>query len=266
MRAERNGRRPHGRTSRLHATGPLLVVALAAFAMPAMGQDVIPIQRVPVQDLVTVTGTAEVKGTPDMASIQLGVESNARTASEATKTETTLMSAVVAAVRKTGIPETDIRTTQLTLQPITENGTTINPPPVLGFDATNIIQVIVHNPTNLGPLLDAALAAGANRVENIDFQISNDEELRMQALAKAAAEAHQKAELLATVLGIALTGAASVTEGTSGPIQPFAGRMMAMAAPQTPVSPGQITITGSVTLQYHIGGMRPTEKPGQVNR
>ena len=232
-------------------TGAGCIAMGILLAAPAFAADP---DKPPVDDLLTVTGTADVKTTPDTANLRLGVAIQLDTAGKASSENAAIMSRVLAAIRQQGIPDADIQTSSLDLEAVYQY--TNNAQNLVGFKATNTVSVDVHDLTKVGPLLDAALGAGANQVEGISFYKKDDAANRDDALAKAAILAQDKARTLARALGITLGPVASVSEGVeSRPVpMPLMGRMMApmQAEAATPVQAGSVTVTASVTLQYHI--------------
>jgi len=236
----------------------LTALCAACLLMPAGARAQAPIREpvMPTRDLLTVAATAEVKAVPDVADVRLGVDIEAPTAAQASTTEARTMSSIVAAIKGSGIAERDIRTSDLNLQPVYDNSPNQNTPPKLrGFRASNIVRVTVHNMANIGAVVDAGLAAGANRIEGVNFALTDDTAPRQEALSRAARAAAAKAHTLSEALGVRLGHIASITEGvvnTPGPI-PMRAMSFGMAADAaTPVLPGQLSLTATVTLQYQI--------------
>jgi uncharacterized protein YggE len=114
----------------------------------------------------------------------------------------------------------------------------------------------------VGPAVDAGLGAGANQVEGVSFGLRDELAARQQALAQAAAGARQKAQALATALGVQLGELLEAAEGGAQVVVPrFAMARMASESlamdTTTPVSPGQITVEATVTVTYRIAGAAP---------
>ncbi|MGH9382090.1 MAG: SIMPL domain-containing protein [Thermoanaerobaculia bacterium] len=228
-----------------------LSVALLT-AVPVMAQDnedAIP--------LVTVQGDAELHAAPDLAIVGLGVEAQEETADVAQQRVNGAADAVYEAIAGAGIPSEAIQTTGLSLSPVYSQ-----PGPrgggdrrLIGYRAQNVVQVRITDMERVGPVLDAGLAAGANRVDGIQFSLQDDAALRRQALTQAVAEARAKAETIAEAMGVTLASVHSVQEGGVS-VQPVYARaeMMQMAADMaTPVAAGQVGVSAHVTVQYRIG-------------
>ena len=158
------------------------------------------------------------------------------------------MTAVMAAIKNSGIAERDIRTSRLSLQPQYENksGTTR----LLGFRVTNQLTVTIHDIGRLPAILDRAIAAGANEMSGIEFVVSEQSKLLDQARDAAIADAHRKAALYAKAAGAKLGRVVAITEqGASAPPRPLA----AMRAGAVPVAPGEQTLRATVTVSYELG-------------
>ena len=197
---------------------------------------------------ITVNGTANVQGKPDVAFINLAVQTEDKDAGKAAQANATVSSSVIEAVIRLGIPQKDIRTSNYSISPIIDyqksSQTTV------GYRVTNTVEVKIHDLTKIGSLIDTAVASGANDVQNIRFAIDNDTPLRQEALVLAIHNAEAKAKTMADTLGVKLGKVTSVTE-SGGPVpSPIYG--MAKAAAATPILAGELTITSSVTVVYSI--------------
>jgi uncharacterized protein YggE len=214
------------------------VIAATALALPALA----------AEKFVTVTGQGTIAVAPDSAMIRIGVTSQGKTAKEASDTNAKQMTAVMAAIKNSGIAERDIQTSRLSLQPRYENkgGTTH----LLGFRVTNQVTVTIHDIDRLPAILDRAIAAGANEMSGIEFVVSGQSKLLDQARDAAIADAHRKAALYAKAAGAKLGRVVAITEqGASAPPRPLA----AMRAGAVPVAPGEQTLRATVTVSYELG-------------
>ena len=236
-------------TNRL--TFMLLAVSLSAAAFGEERKDIASI---------SVNGSGEIKVTPDQAIVRLGVTKEAKTAQQAQQQVNTAAQAILDAVRKLGIDPKQIQTSQLNLYPVYSQGP-VEPmrgehtPEIVGYRASNVISVTVLNLQQTGPVIDAGLSAGANQLEGVMFGLQDDTGALRQALTKAAAEARAKADTIAEALGVQILSVHEVVEGGVS-IQPYMATrevMMARADVATPVSPGEVTVSASLTVRYAIG-------------
>jgi uncharacterized protein YggE len=207
---------------------------------------------------LSVTGTAEVHSSPDQAVIRLGVAQESPTAQEAQQKASSVAQAILAGMRQLGIASKDIQTSQLTLYPV-YSGEAAEPmrtgrPRIVGYRASNLVSITVTKMDQVGLVVDAGLKAGSNQVEGISFGLQDDTAVRQQALAQAAAQAQEKADTIAKALGLRITGVQEVTEGGVSIVPAMARTEMMLARRDsgTPVSPGEVTVSASLTVKYQI--------------
>ena len=200
------------------------------------------------EKLVTVTGEAAVAVAPDTAMIRIGVSSQDKTAREAGDVNARQMTAVLAAIKDSGIADRDIQTSRLSLQPQydpNKSGTAR----LTGFQATNQVTVRIRDIDKLPSVLDRAIAAGANEMSGIEFVVSEQSKLLDQARDDAIADARRKAELYAKAAGAKLGRVVSITEESSSPPP---RPIQAMRAGAVPVAPGEQTLRAVVTVSYEL--------------
>jgi len=222
---------------------PLLRLLFALFAAalalaPARAED----------KLVTVTGEATVAVAPDAAVIRIGVSSQDKTAREASEANAKQMTAVLAAIKDTGVADRDIQTSRLSLQPQydpNKSGTAR----LTGFQVSNQVTVKIRDIDRLPTVLDRAIAAGANEMSGIEFVVSEQSKLLDRARDYAIADAHRRAELYAKAAGAKLGHVVAITEeGSTPPPRP----MQAMRAGAVPIAPGEQTLRATVTVSYEL--------------
>lgn len=236
-----------------------LAAFLAATTLPA-GAQMNDSDEQPIPS-ITVNGSGEVRADPDLAVVQLGVLAQTDTAQRAQAEANRIARAILDRVSSLGVEAKAIQTAQLVLTPIYEQPSpqrqTPQAPRLAGYRASNLVSVRLEDLAKVGPVLDAAIEAGANRVEGVDFQLKDDREAREKALQLAVDEARGKARAIAGALGVELGPVQDVQEGGISIQLPKLGgpRMMAMEArvPETPVEAGQVTVSANVTLRYRIG-------------
>jgi len=222
-----------------------LVIAAAAFA-PLSAQAAEKLEK-----LVTVTGEGMVTATPDSAIIRLGVSSQGKTARAASDANAKDMSAVLAAIKETGIAERDIRTTSLSLNPIYDPNKT-GPARLTGFRANNQVSVKIRDIGKLPSVLDRAIAAGANEMSGIEFLVSTQAKLLDQARAAAIADARRKAELYANAAGMKVGRVMAIAEEGSAPPTRLYQALRAGAAPSIAIAPGEQSLRAVVTVSYEL--------------
>jgi hypothetical protein len=195
-------------------------------------------------DVVTTTGHGTVTATPDRATVTAGVHTQAATAADALGQNARLANAVVAALKGAG--GTDLQTQQVSLYPQTgDDGK------VTGYAADDSISA--SSPVaGAGALIDAAVGAGANTVSGPTLDLSQQDELYKQALAKAVKDARDKADALGQAGSFVVGPVSTVTEVSqdSGPL-PYAAAAKA-ADSATPVEAGTQDVTADVTVTFAI--------------
>ena len=157
--------------------GAALLAAAASFAVPALADDL---------KLLTVAGQGTVGATPDAVSINTGVVSSAGTARDALAQNSQTMTLVFAALKKLGVPDKSVRTTNLNLSPQyapAPSGTIVFPGdrPITGYRVTNSVNVTLDDVRNAGAVLDALVAAGANQASGLSYIFKNDQGLLSEA-------------------------------------------------------------------------------------
>ena len=202
---------------------------------------------------VSVTGSGEVNVAPDVAVVVLGVETQADTAQAALSQNNTQMQALINTLNQAGIQSTNIQTQGLQLYPrYSQTNQTQTQQTIVGYTAVNTVQVRVQNLDNLGAMLDAAIQAGGNTIQNLSFEVGNPTPALDQARQQAMADARQKAEQLAQLVGATLGPVLSINETTQTPVPVLQAREAAPAAGAVPVQPGVQTVNVNVSVTWTL--------------
>jgi uncharacterized protein YggE len=231
----------------------ILAAALLLAAVPAAAQtgEVRPISGTRLD----VVAAGEVTRVPDLVRINAGVVTQAPTAVEAIRQNAARMEAVRAALRAAGIADRDIQTSSVSLNPnyrYAEN----QPPQLIGYQATNEVNVRFRDIARSGPILDALVAQGANQINGPMLTIDRPEAALDEARVQALTNARARAELYARSLGMRVARVLAVSEAAPGPI-PLArvGMVRGMAANQdaaTQIVPGEQTLSVSLTVSFEL--------------
>jgi uncharacterized protein len=227
-----------------------------------------------VPEGVVVVGIGKATGAPDIARINVGVETRGQSVEQATAETTRRVDAMLAAFATLGIAKSDLRTHSYFVQyeqmhyppyppePMPERGAVKDAPadaarPRGEYRVQNMVEVTVRDLDRVGAVLAAATDAGANVMWGIDFQLEDLSPLEATAREGAVADAQARAEQLARLAGIALGPVLSVTEvGAGGPV-PFPGPMpmaamkleMDRSAP-VPIERGEVRVERGVQIVY----------------
>ena len=221
---------------------PAVLAALAAGS--AVAQD---------SGRITVTGQGEVAATPDMATISMGVASQAATAEEAMDATSSSVAALLETLSAAGIEARDVQTSGLNLNPVWDHGSSRpGAPEVTGFNAVNTVTVRKRGLDGLGEVLDDVLGVGANMFQGLSFGLQDPEPHLDEARRQAVADARRKAELYAMAAGVELGPIISISEATAmqSP-QPMFARQT-MQAESVPIAEGETTVTAEVTIVWEI--------------
>lgn len=204
---------------------------------------------------IRVRGVGRVGRTPDSATVVLGVETQAPTAGEAQAGASARMRAAIEALVANGIASRDISTRQVSLAQVFDySGDTPRP---AGYQATQSLGVRVRDLTRLGPVIDAAVGAGANQVSEVSLELADPASALAEARDLAMADARSTAEALARAGGVRLGLPVSIREGgrdVSPPHPMFRAKSeMAMSA-DTPIAAGETDIEVFVEVTWGILG------------
>jgi uncharacterized protein len=225
------------------------LVAAALLAAPALAETA-PADTAPA--VISVTGEATVSVAPDLARIDGGVTTEAKTAREASDANNAAMGKVLLALKGAGIEEKDFQTSRLSLQAQSapsRNGP--GPSTIVGYRASNRVTIRLHDVTKVASVIDTLVAAGANDLGGINFSVSNASKLLDDAREQAVADARRKAEIYAKAAGVALGVPLSISEGGAPGPMPFR-KMAAPMAAAAPVAPGEETLAVTVNVSWTI--------------
>lgn len=229
--------------------------AVLAFAAQAAAQA--PMTHPAQHPSIRVSGTGEVRAAPDQATADFAVETAAGNAQEAAAANAQAMERVIAALVRAGVPRERIETRDYNVFPDydprpMEQGE----PRIRGYRVMNTVSATTYDIARVGTLIDAALAAGANRVHGVRFSLRDPQRFRAQAIAEATRRARADAEALAGAMGLQLgmvREASTVEVGYGGPVMMMAREgaadMVAQSAP-TPINPGEQTVRATVVIVY----------------
>ncbi|HAA90170.1 MAG: Bp26: periplasmic immunogenic protein [Thermoanaerobacterales bacterium 50_218] len=206
------------------------------------------------QQQIVVTGTGQVNVQPDQAVVTLGVLSIAETAKDAQKQNAVVVNKVINALLKAGVPEKKIETRNYSIWPEYNypKPEEKRAPTIIAYRVNNTIVVTLDDPEKTGEIIDAAVSAGANKVESISFTKKDLQSAQQEALKQACRNARMKAEAIAEGLGVTITGIASVREGGNSVITSQEKSFLAGSGAPTPIQPGELQVSASVTVAFNI--------------
>ena len=214
------------------------------YAMPADGT------------LLSVSAEASAKRVPDVATISTGVVTQAADANAAMRANAVQMDKVMAAIKAAGIGERDVQTSGINLNPqykYVENA----PPSIVGYQASNTVNVKVRDLSKLGKVLDAFVEQGANQVNGPSFEVDKPDEAYDEARVAALKKAQARAQTYADALGLKVRRIVSISEGGASFPRPMpmvrAMASDAMMAKETSVAPGETTLSIGIEVVFELG-------------
>jgi uncharacterized protein len=222
-------------------------IALIAFLVAGASSAGAQIEKLP--NLITVTGEGEVAVVPDLAILGAGVTTTGKTAREASEANAKMMTSVMAALKAAGIAAQDVQTSWLSLHPVRDNNP--NELRITGFQATNQVTVKLREVAKTAEVVDRLVAAGANDIAGIHFEVSSPSKPLDRARETAIADARRKAEVYAQAANVQLGALVNISEESSVVPGPIPMRQ-ARTAEATPVSPGEQMQRISVSVSFEL--------------
>lgn len=241
----------------------LLAPLALTLALPAAAQAQIAGQPpvAPNATLLSLTAQGKSTRTPDLAVFNAGVVTQGVTASEALSANAAAMNRVIATLKKAGIADRDIQTSQISLNPVYSqpeygpNGVPRQEPRITGYQAVNNVTIRSRNVAGFGKVLDALVASGANQVNGPSFQMAEPAAAMDEARLDAMKSARARADLFARAAGLRVVRIVSISEGSGfAPPQPVYMRAMkaeAAAAP-TPIAVGEVEAEVNLSVQFEL--------------
>jgi uncharacterized protein YggE len=247
-----------------------LALALAALAAPLaapLAAQAHELSSGPVvaagNTLLTLSAEGRSNRTPDLAVFSAGVTSQGKTAGEALSANSADMNKVITALKRAGIADRDIQTSNLSLNPIYQpqrpmpDGT-VEPaqPKIIGYQVYNTVNVRQRNLAQFGRVLDTLVAAGANQINGPNFQMDDPDAATDEARTQAMKKARARANLYASAAGLKVLRILAISE--SGGYVPQPQVMYSRAAmadgmeKSTPVAAGEVSLISTVTVLFEL--------------
>ena len=196
---------------------------------------------------ITVLGTGSVNVTPDRASFAFGTVNQAATANGALTASSQSIARVIAAIKKAGVAQADIQTSDVSLSPrMNDTGNEI-----VGYTASNTVTATIRKLGDAGDVVDAAVGAGSNQVYGPNLLASDQDAAYRNALKEAVAQARTKAETLATASNSTLGTITAIVEGGGAVPMPMA--LGAAKDSSVPIEPGTQKIEATVSVTFALG-------------
>lgn len=177
-----------------------------------------------IKNTISVSGVGEVYAKPDLATIKFSVITEKKSVEEALDENSSKMNDVIGEMKEEGIKEEKLKTTSFNIRPryeYRENNQESSPPSgrrvLVGYEASQTLEVKTKELEKIGTLIDTATQAGANNVDGFNLSIENEDEFKKEAREKAIAAAKEKASNVSNSLGVNLVKIVNFNEETSTP-------------------------------------------------
>ena len=160
---------------------------------------------------LSVTGSGTVLVESDLAIVTVGVQETSKDVLAAQSTVNEKIAAIKQALLDAGVQESEINTDSINIYANYDYSD--NTEVIVGYTARNSLSVRTTDMDNVGSLIDAAFAAGANTLDNVQFTVQDDTQAREQALTMAVEDARRKADVLASAAGLQVASIERISEG-----------------------------------------------------
>lgn len=242
----------HWKTLSLMALTMLVVLAVAvspALAAPANQQG----GYLPTNS-ITVSGSGQATGVPDVAYVNLGVDTLNASISEAVSQANATMEALIAAIQATGVAAEDIQTISFNVYPEDRfDPQTGSSTGERVYRVNNTLNVTVRDIAKVSDVIQAGLTAGATSVNGLSFGIDDTSVLEQEARVKAIENARQRAQNLADALGVTLGAPIIVNEALGNPGLPMYDMAVGLGGAGPQITPGQLNVNVSIAVTFAIG-------------
>ena len=217
----------------------------------------------PSEQTISVSGTATASSSPDSLVIILGVESEAKTANESLSENSNSLNSVISSLTNSGLSEDDIQTSNFSIYPMYDSIKDFNgnwQQVLTGYRVSNILSIQTDKIDSAGDIIDAAVSSGANRVDNVSFQLSDDkyQKISDDLIADAINDATQKAEKALVPLKQKIVGVKSVVIHDNvvpyydSPMRASFDGFAESSMKSAPIMSGDEEITTNVSVVFYI--------------
>jgi uncharacterized protein YggE len=203
---------------------------------------------------VLVQGLGKLMTVPDQVRLSVQVNTRGGSASEAMSQASKKTSDILAVLKGYGIDPKDIQTSRVTVSAILDYQRNIQPPPIIGYSGVNEFTILFKGKLmdRVGEFLDKAVTLGVSSFGGLMYESSMQRELERDALKRAAADAQERADVLAKELGATLGRVMNISESVSSPAPMMRAAMMDAASAAAPVMTGELAISAQVTVSFEL--------------
>ncbi len=238
----------------LSKTLPFLVVGIILCALVPNSAPASAGQATNETRTVYVNGVGQVSVEPDMAIINVGVETEAKTSAEAQSKNKKQVQNIINALKEMGIDEDNIKTTWYNINPrydYRDNGNKV----LMGYYANHTLEVKINDLGQVSAVLDELTEKGVSSINNVQYTLENKESAYNQARKEAAKNAREKAEKLASIFDFRLGGVFQVQEISSDYAYYDSSAMYGKGGvimEGNTILPGDVEVSVNLNVSYEI--------------
>lgn len=234
-----------------------LSMLLAGAAFTLVPSSLVHAADVPIvaqNPVIELSVSEQVDSAPDTATFSTGVESRAKTATEALRQNSVQARAVINRLKSLGIADKDIQTAGINLRADYDYDQESRQNRFVGYVVSNQVSATVRDIDRLGEILDAVVSSGATNLNGPSFSIDDDSEIKNLARERALANAKARAMSYARAEGYSGVRVLSISEGISHRSERPMMRMDAAesVAASPPVAPGQVGTVVSLGITFEM--------------
>jgi uncharacterized protein YggE len=207
------------------------------------------------QDTLRVSGSASMQVAPDKVTIWFSVQTESVSASDALRENSRIISNALNSLYLLGIANDSISTVSYNIyiqHHYNHEGVLVNKT----YIAVQSMKVELKDQQmqKVGSVIDSIVDSGVNRIDSISFGLKQETEdsLKMQLLSKAVEDAKQKAETIASASGTKITGIYEIVENYFYTYYPIYPPYSFLEMETTPIIPGNVSLSLSVSVSYKI--------------
>lgn len=213
------------------------------------------------RNTISVVGENQFETEPDEAVLYIKVMTEKPTAKTAQTENAKLMNTIMAALENAGVDKSDMESTNYNMYRKQDWNPTTQKYDYGDYVVQHLLKVTTADVLGVGDLLDTAVKAGANGLDNVQFQLSDtkQEQVNDQALKAAAGKAKEKADSIASSIGVKLGDIVTVSESNVGYTPYYYPRyamaeaaMDSKAGGGTEISPQSVQVSATVSIVYKI--------------
>lgn len=210
------------------------------------------------ESTINVTGNSTVSIPADVGYIQIGIDTKDPDVTSAQAQNAETADQIIKAVKKLGLTDDDITTSNYSIYPEYNYSQNDNPETPENYVVSNTVKLRITDLSILGDVIDAAADAGANRAYNIYFDVLDTDDAKNEALERAIQDARAKADILAEAAGVKIVGIQTILDqsyfngGFYDYAMPVMEDMAKTRSVSTPIMSGNVDVTANVNVIFVI--------------